>query len=85
MRACERETERETESEEGRGRGDEGRWEEMAGLVEQLLEQDKATQLGLGLALVVLVAGTVYIWYSNRKPRSKDSFQSRPSLNMITF
>ncbi len=85
MRACERERERERESEEGRGRGDEGRWEEMAGLVEQLLQQDKATQLGLGLALVVLVAATVYIWYSNRKPASKDFFQSSPSLNMITF
>jgi hypothetical protein len=57
----------------------------MAGLVEQLLQQDKVTQFGLGLALVVLVAATVYIWYSNRKPASNDFFQSSPSLNMITF
>jgi hypothetical protein len=83
--ACESERERERERERAKRDADEGRWEEMAGLVEQLLQQDKATQLGLGLALVVLVTGTVYIWYSNRKPTSKDFFQSSPSLNMITF
>jgi hypothetical protein len=81
----ERARERERERERAKRDADEGRWEEMAGLVEQLLQQDKATQLGLGLALVVLVTGTVYIWYSNRKPTSKDFFQSSPSLNMITF
>ncbi len=32
----------------------------------------RATQLGLALAL--LVVGAIYVWYSNRKPRSKHSF-----------
>jgi len=42
----------------------------MAGLMGQLQQQDRATQVGLSLALVAVVAGAAYVWYANRKPRT---------------
>jgi hypothetical protein len=53
-------------------------WREMGGLMGQLQQQDRATQVGLSLALVAVVAGAAYIWYANRKPRSKHFFSFTP-------
>jgi hypothetical protein len=50
----------------------------MAGLMGQLQQQDRATQVGLSLALVAVVAGAAYVWYANRKPRSKHFFSFTP-------